>query len=173
MNGRGPNLLSYLVPVLATLVALGAAIAIGLNHFRQSRGSSKATSSSDSFTLYVSRPSGVRPLGDRCQPGDVLRARFESENPFVLILQRTPSGQVRAVYPADASKSLKLETSSGITSNSWMLDGEEGTERFYAFFSKSALDVDAARTAVARSEDTPTLDGAVVLGRSCVKEKPR
>ena len=41
----------------------------------------------DTFDVYVDRPSGAAPLGDRCAPGDRLMARYRTGRPYLLILR--------------------------------------------------------------------------------------
>lgn len=120
--------------------------------------------------LYVERPGGAAPLGERCAPGDRLIARYRTDRAYLLLLERDGLGAVQVIAPAGGAASMRLTAGEGTTPTSWVLDGAPGPECFAAFFSDAPVDAHEAARALRAAPSAPQVFGARAQVRCCEKE---
>lgn len=121
------------------------------------------------LALYVDRPGGAVALPARCAPGDRLMARWRTDRPWLLLLERDGAGRVQVLLPAGGTTSVRLQAGEGTTPQSFVLDDTPGRECFAAFFSDEPLDAAAAGRALAGAPGAPALPGASVRVQCCEK----
>jgi hypothetical protein len=126
----------------------------------------------DVFVAYVKRGGTVTILGDRCAPGDLLRFHYETEHPYLTIVERDATGELSILVPPDGRASTPLESPKGETAGSWQLDAATGTEHFFGVFADKPLSREELLAAFSNGAGAPRLPDASVSVLSCRKERP-
>jgi hypothetical protein len=157
---------------MAVAVAFAGAVAAGLL-LMPTPPSTEAlrAKGGDTFALFVRRGEESAPLGGVCHSGDMLRARYGTDLPYVLVVGLDGAGQAQVLLSEAGQRSARAAEAPALTPGSWILDGEAGVERFVALFSPEPLEAAAVVTALRAGQPVPGR-GVRVREQRCHKVVP-
>jgi hypothetical protein len=122
----------------------------------------------DTFALFVREGADAAPLGAICSPGDMLRARYGSDLPYLLVVGVDGAGAAQVLFPQGGQRSAPIDATPRFTPGSWVLDAPPGVERFVALFSPTPLAA-ADVLAALRAGRSPPGDGVRMQEARCHK----
>lgn len=149
--------------------AASAAIAILVVTVSSTRDDTFSLKGGDSLELVLKRGHEVMPLGERCLPGDAIRARVRSTRRYVLLISLDATGKVSLLFPSAGQASEPVPAENEFIPGSWELDEVPGRERIIAVFSDAPLEFSSVSEALGKSV---AIEGAAIVERSCVKASP-